>query len=286
MVKVLKTVMPSTSESDGSRWRRFRLCAFVIGLVFSQAALHAQEKPASTARTFVPSPLRVAINYGNAVLAQRDRTTGDLSGVSVDVARELGRRLGVDISLVGVDAADKSVEAVRQGAADVGFFAIDPQRGQGLRFTPPYVVIEGAYGVPATSPIQTPDDVDRPGIRVVVAEKSAYDLYLSRALGHAQLVKTTRSNEVVDLMFAGNFEVAAGVKQQLEKDVQTHPGFRILQPSFMQIRQAMATSASRTELNDYLREFIESLKASGFIQQSLLRHRIEGVTVAPSMPTH
>ena len=230
-------------------------------------------------------PLRVAINHGNAVLARLDAASGQLSGVSVDLARELGRRWGVEVQLIGFDAANKSVQALRQGVADVGFFAVDPQRSQGLLFTAPYVVIEGAYVVSQHSPIQTLGDVDHPGIRVAVADKSAYDLYLTRTLQQAQLVRTVRSNEVVERMLAQQLEVAAGVKQQLEIDLQKHTQLRMLTPAFMQIQQAMATSQARAELHPPLLRFVEEMKASGFIQKALERHHIEGARVAPAAPT-
>jgi polar amino acid transport system substrate-binding protein len=236
---------------------------------------------ASGAYAEVALPLRVAINHGNAVLARIDATSGQLSGVSVDMAQELGRRWGVEVKLIGFDAANKSVQALRQGEADVGFFAVDPQRSQGLLFTAPYLVIEGAYVVPQHSPIQALGDVDRPGIRVAVADKSAYDLYLTRALQQAQLVRTIRSSEVVDLMLTQQLEVAAGVKQQLEKDMQKNTQLHMLSPAFMQIQQAMATSQARAELHPQLLRFVEEMKASGFIQKALERHHIEGAQVAP-----
>ena len=241
----------------------------------------ATSSPASPPTLGDVRVLRVAINYGNAVLARRDEQTGQLSGVSVDIAQEFARQLGRPVELIGFDAANRAVQALRDQRVEVGFFAIDPARSEGLRFTPAYVVIEGAYVVPASSRIQNPQEVDQPGVRVAVAERSAYDLYLSRTLKQAQLVKTVRSSEVVNLMFSRELEVAAGVKQQLEKDMQIHPNLRMLKPSFMQIQQAMATSESNPALHSELVAFLARIKASGFIQSALQRHRIEGVSIAP-----
>lgn len=252
--------------------------AAVAGALVTCAAMAQSPAPA------LAPALRVAINHGNAVLARKDEASGQLSGVSVDIARELGRQLGREVQLIGFDAANQSVQAVRQGVADLGFFAVDPQRSQGLAFTAPYVLIEGAYVVPQASPILTAQEVDRQGVRIAVAEKSAYDLFLTREIRHAELVRTTRSSEVVDLMLSRQLDVAAGVRQQLELDMQTRPGLRMLQPAFMQIRQAMATSESQPGLHAQLRGFVEQIKASGFVQQALQRHRIEGVAVAPTEP--
>lgn len=258
------------------------LTLLATGCAHLRGSLEAAEPPSWTQR----STLRVAINHGNAVLARRDSRSGELSGVSVDIARELARQLNLTVELIPFDAANKSVEGVRGGQADVGFFAIDPLRSEGLAFTAPYVIIEGAYVVPQSSPIQSSSDVDRSGVRIAVATRSAYDLYLSRNIRQATLVKTTRSDQVVDLMQSQQLDVAAGVKQQLEQDMQRVPGLRMLQPSFMQIQQAMATSATHPQDVRFLRRFVEQLKATGFLRQSLARHRIEGVTVAPAHPEH
>ncbi len=149
--------------------------------------------------------LRVGINYGNPVLATRDATSGDLRGVAVDLARELGRRVGVPVELVGYDAAGKMVEGLQAGAWDVAFLAVDPGRAGEISFTAPYIEIEGAYLVPAGSPLRAIADVDREGVRIALAAKSAYDLFLSRSLQHAQLVHAPDPNAAFGLLVAGNW---------------------------------------------------------------------------------
>ena len=280
---------PGSPGSPGTNtWLRPQRRAWLIGMTaLAAGCVHppmSSDTSADSARPRWSSQgtLRVAINHGNAVLARRDASSGELSGVSVDIARELARRLHMNVQLIPFDAANKAVLAVQGGQADVGFFAIDPLRSEGLAFTAPYVVIEGAYVVPQASPLQSASDVDRAGVRVAVAARSAYDLFLSRSIQHATLVRTTRSDQVVDLMLSQQLDVAAGVKQQLELDMQRVSGLRMLQPSFMQIQQAMATSAANPQHVRDLRQFIEELKAAGFVRQSLTRHRIEGVEVAPA----
>src|SRR6478672_12778265 len=168
---------------------------------------------------FAPTgTLRAAINLGNPILAGIDPSSGAARGVSVDLARELGRRLGVDVELMTVDTAGKSVEAVAHERADLGFFAIDPLRGADIAFTAPYVLIEGCYLVRDGSPLRSNDDVDRPGRVVVVGQGSAYDLHLSRELKHATILRTATSQAVVDTFIDRGADVAAGVKQQLEAD--------------------------------------------------------------------
>lgn len=240
--------------------------------------------PSSLASNFAPiGTLRAAINLGNPILANRDPATGKVFGVSVDLAQALAQRLDRPLALVVIDAAAKSVAAVTGSTADIGFFAIDPVRGEGIQFTAPYVNIEGSYLVRADSVLQSNDEVDQASNRVAVGGRSAYDLHLTRALKHAQLVRTVTSQEVVDAFVAQQLEVAAGVRQQLEADAQRLPGLRLLPGHFMVINQAMGMAKTRNAMaHAYLNVFIEEMKASGFVAEALQRHGIEGASVAPA----
>ena len=227
--------------------------------------------------------LRASINLGNPILANRDPQSGEPFGVSVDLARELAQRLGLPLDLVVFDAAGKSVEAVTAEKADFGFFAVDPVRGQGIAFTAPYVLIEGSYLVRNASALQTNDEVDRTGTRVVVGKGSAYDLFLTRELKAASIERAPTSPTVVDVFVETQADVAAGVKQQLEADQKRFPGHRLLPGRFMVIRQAMGLPKGRSaEAVAYLRSFVETMKASGFVADALRRHGIEGASVAPA----
>jgi polar amino acid transport system substrate-binding protein len=225
-----------------------------------------------------------AINFGNPILAVKNPRTGEPEGVSVDLARELARRLGVTVQLVTFEAAGKVVEALKAGSLDIAFVAIDPARAVDISYSAAYVVIEGAYLVEENSPIRSNEEVDRPGIRVAVGSGSAYDLYLTREIKQAKLVRAPTSPAVVDTFLAQKLEVAAGVKQQLEADAKRLPGLRLLDGRFMVINQAMGTTKGRDAGAAYLRDFVEEMKASGFVAQSLARHKIEGAAVAPMSP--
>ena len=225
--------------------------------------------------------LRAVINLGNPILAKKAAAAGEPSGVSVDLARELARRLGVPVELLVVPSAGQAVETLKAGRVDVGFFAIDPARGVDTFFTGPYVQIEGAYLVRNDSPLRSNDEVDRDGMRVAVGAKSAYDLFLTRQLKKAKIERTITSQAVVDYFIANRLDVAAGVKQQLEADARRIPGLRLLPGPFMVIEQAMGTPRSREAGAKYLREFVEEMKTSGFVADALKRHRIEGAAVAP-----
>ena len=185
-------------------------------------------------------------------------------------------------SLVVFESAGESVQAVSQELADIGFFAIDPKRGQEIAFTEPYVLIEGYYLVPEQSSIICNDDVDQPNIRIAVGKGSAYDLFLQRTLQHAALVQAPTSPAVFSFFVEEKLEVAAGVKQQLEKDLPKFPGHRLLPERFMVIRQAMGVPKTRgPQAAAALYEFVEQQKACGFVESALQRHGISGATVAP-----
>ena len=227
--------------------------------------------------------LRASINTGNPVLARKDAAGGLPNGVSIDLAQAFADRLGVALELVVFDTAAKSVDALGAGLADIGFFAIDPLRGKEIAFTAPYVLIEGSYLVRDDSPIQSNDDVDRADHRVAVGQGSAYDLYLSRELKHAQIVRAPSTPAVIDLFIEQQLEVAAGVRQLLVADAQRFPGLRLLPGRFMVIRQAMATPKARGEAaTTALRQFVEQMKASGFVADALARHGVKGAAVAPA----
>jgi len=236
-------------------------------------------------QAFTPTgKLRASINLGNPILANKDAATGLPFGVSIDLANNFAKRLGVEIELVVFDAAGKSVEAVKAEQADIGFFAIDPLRGEGISFTAPYVLIQGSYLVPQDSAIQSNDEVDRAGIRVTVGKGSAYDLFLTRELKHADIVRAPTSPTVVDVFVEQKLEVAAGVKQQLESDLARFAGHRLLPGRFMVIQQAMGTPKSRgVDAARYLAAYVEEMKASGFVADALQRHGIQGASVAPGV---
>ena len=258
-------------------WFGLSLAAVMSGCAMLQGV------PPATKLALAPGgKLRAAINFGNPILASR--RGGEVSGVSVDLSRELASRLGVPIEFVTYEAAGQVVAAASTGAWDVAFVAIDPARGRDMLQSNPYVIIEGAYLVAVDSPIRSNDQVDRAGVRIAVGKGSAYDLYLSRNLKQAQIVYAPTSPAVTDLFVAQKLDVAAGVKQQLEADAKRLPGLRVLDGRFMVIQQAMATPQGREAGAAYLNQFIEEMKASGYVAQALKRHGIEGAAVAPAGP--
>jgi polar amino acid transport system substrate-binding protein len=259
--------------------RLFARAAAVLSAAVLSACATAPS-PAPVADIAPTGTLRAVINYGNPVLATRG-ADGQPAGVSVDLAREAARRLGVPVQFITVDSARLSVDALRDRKADLGFVAIDPVRGADVDYTPPYVIIEGAYLVRQGSPLQRNEEVDRPGVRVAAGRGSAYDLYLTRELKAATLVRTPTSGVVVDEFLRNNLDVAAGVRQQLGADARRVGGVRLLPGRFQVIEQAMGVPKGRTAAQAWLTQFVEEMKASGFVAGALRRHGIDGAGVAP-----
>lgn len=211
-------------------------------------------------------PLRAVINLGNPVLVQGSAQAP--TGVTVDIAREVASRLGVELELIPVTAARESYAALVEGRADLGFLAIEPAREEGARFTSPYVEIEGVYAVPADSLLVSSTDIDRPGVSIGVRQGSAYDLYLTRTIEHATIVRGDEAHEVFEEQ---GLDVLAGVRQPTAAYAQEH-GLRVLEPAFQAIRQAVAVSRERPEgLATALTSVVEELKSSGFVAASLER---------------
>jgi len=256
--------------------------ALLATAVAASCATAPSAPPAAVADLAPTGKLRAVINYGNPTLAVKDAATGEPAGVSVDLARELARRLGVEAELVTVTSAGQSVEVLASGRVDVGFFAIDPARAATTAFTGPYVQIEGAYLVKNDSPLRANEEVDRDGIRVAVGNKSAYDLFLTRNLKKAKIERAPTSPAVVDYFVANKLDVAAGVRQQLELDAKRIPGLRLLPGRFMVINQAMGMMRGKEAGAKYLTEFVEEMKASGFVADGLKRHKVDGALVAPA----
>ena len=225
--------------------------------------------------------LRASINLGNQVLAQG--TPASPTGVTVDIARELASRLRLPVELVCFDAARKSFEAMAAGRADICFLAIEPVREAEVAFTAPYVVIEGVFVVPQDSVIAATAEVDRDGVRIGVSDGSAYDLFLSRTLQHASVV---RGEDGIDVFRDQGLEVAAGIKQPMVEFVGSHPDSRLIEGRFMEIRQALGTTRTRgPQTVQFLRTVIEELKASGFVADALRRaNQPDSIVAPPAQP--
>lgn len=254
---------------------------FAAVLVFATHAACAQGAPGDVVKELAPTgKLRAAINYGNGVLAMKG--ADGPQGISVDLSRELAKRLGVPVEFVTFDAAGKAFEAAKANTVDVLFVAIEPVRAAEVEFTGPYVLIEGAYLVLKSSPVREPAELDRPGARIAVGENSAYDLYLTRTLKSATLQRTAGGCcKNIELFRAEKLDAAAGVRQPLNDYARQHDDVRVLEKPFQQIRQAMGTPKGRLAAAAYLRAFVEDMKQNGFVADALKRHNQPDAQVAP-----
>ena len=216
--------------------------------------------------------LRAAINYNNPLLARRDAVTGMLSGLAVDLSRELARRAGVRLEIIPYDAAGKITASASANTWDVAFLAIDPVRGQNIEFTAAYIELEGTYMVAAASTLQRIEDIDREGARIAVTDGSAYDLFLSRELRHAQIVRATDTPKSMELMVEQKLDAVAAVRTALAAEARRVPGLRVLNGHFMTIPQAAGVPKGRPVAAHYVSAFIEEMKASGFVADTLKRY--------------
>jgi polar amino acid transport system substrate-binding protein len=228
--------------------------------------------------------LRVGINFGNTVLLRKDEA-GSATGIAVDLAEELARRLDAPIDFITYEAAGQLADGARQGAWDVAFLAADPDRTNQITFTSPYLEIDSTYLVPAESSFRTPAELDRDGIRIAVSKRSAYDLFLSRSLKHAQLVHAAGPSASVELFFSEQLDALAGIRPMLVDVAAQHAGTRVLEGRFSVVRQAIGTPQGRDIAAAYLNGFVEDIIASGLLAKIIEMNRVSGVSIAePRIP--
>ena len=225
--------------------------------------------------------LRIGLNYSNFLLVLGDDPKGDPRGIAPDLGRELARRTGLPFEFIKFDAAGKLFDAVKSAACDVGFLGAEPQRASEVEFTKAYLEIPVTFLVPAGSPIKQIADVDREGVRVAVSERSAYDLFLTRNLKQAQIVRANGIAASYDVFMAQKLEALGGLKPKLVEEQARTPGSRVLDGQITGVQQAIGAPKGREAAAKYLREFAEDVKRSGFVARAIEKHGVPGVRVAP-----
>jgi polar amino acid transport system substrate-binding protein len=241
-----------------------------------------QIPPAARSDLTPTGKLRVGVNYGNFLLVTKDPAGGHGRGIVIDLAQELGRRAGVPVEFVAYDTAGTLADSAKSGAWDVAFLGAEPARAGEIAFTAAYLEIEATYLVPAGSPLRTIAEVDREGVRIAVAAKSAYELYLTRSIQRATLVRAEGLDGSFNRFVADKLDALAGLKARLVMDAEKLPGSRILDGRFTAVQQAIGTPKARAAAAAYLGEFVEDVKASGLVMQAIARHGVRGVSVAPA----
>jgi polar amino acid transport system substrate-binding protein len=258
--------------------------ASVVWFVLTSGAMATEITPVVRSEIAPSGKLRVGLNHGNFLLVTPGSSATDPRGVASDVARELGRRVGVPVEFIKFETAGKLGDGVKTGAWDVAFLGAEPQRAAEIAFTAAYLEIPSTYLVPAGSPIRSVAEVDREGVRIAVADQSAYGLYLARTIKHAKLVMTKGLDSSFEVFVSQKLEALAGLKPRLLTDVQKLPGARILDGQFTAVQQAIGTPKNREASARFLRAFVEEVKASGLVAEAISRNGAQGVSVAPPAP--
>lgn len=258
-----------------------RIAAAVGGALLMASSAMSQVPPAARSELAPTGTLRAGINYGNAILATKDSATGQSRGVAIELTQELARRLSVPVELVAYTSVATMVDGAKTGGWDIAFLGADPARAGEISFTAPYLELEATYLVPAGSPLRAIDDVDRDGVRVAAPARAAYELFLSRSLKHAQLVRAPSSEAAIDLLASGKVEALAGLTQGLVATLAQVPGSRMLDGKFFAVQQAVGVPKGRDAGVQYLRGFIEEAKASGLVARAIEKTGFRGVSVAP-----
>ncbi len=226
--------------------------------------------------------LRAAINMANSLLVTGETADGDPDGVAPDMARAIAERLGVGVSFVPFPTPGKLADAVDGNVWDIGMIGAEPKRAETIAFTAAYVEIEATYLVPEGSPLTTVEDVDRDGVRIAISGRSAYDLFLTRNLEHAELVRAQGVSGAAELFVAEKLDALAGLRPALILEADKLAGARVLDGRFTAIQQAVGTSRGNDAGAAFLREFVEEAKASGLVSRLIERHGVAGrLTVAP-----
>jgi polar amino acid transport system substrate-binding protein len=226
--------------------------------------------------------LRAAVNYGNAILATKDGSTGESRGVAIDLMQDIGRRLGVPVAIVSYDSVAVMGDAAPSGVWDVAFLGSDPAREKLMGFTAAYLEIEATYLVPGASPLRAAADVDRDGVRVAAPARANYELFLSRNLKRAELVSTPSAAAAFEALATGQVDALAGLTQSLLGLAPKLPSSRLVDGRFMGVQQSIAVPKGKDAGLRYLRTVVEDAKKSGLVARAIERTGAKGVSVAPA----
>ncbi len=249
--------------------------------MLTSGAMATEITPAVRSELAPTGKLRIGLNHGNFLLVTRGSSATEPRGVASDLGRELARRVGVPVEFIKFESAGKLGDSVRTGVWDVAFLGAEPQRAAEIAFTAAYLEIPSTYIVPAGSPIRSVDEVDREGVRIAVTEQSAYGLYLVRTVKRAKLVLTKTGDGAVQAFVNDKLEALAGLRPALLTEVTKIPGARLLDGQFTGVQQAVGTAKNREASAQYLRAFVEDVKASGLVAEAISRNGVQGVSVAP-----
>jgi polar amino acid transport system substrate-binding protein len=259
----------------------FRFAA-IVAAAFLAACVHTSPTPDAVRAELAPTgSLRAGMNLQNNLFTVRD-ASGELRGVAVDVLQELGRRLGVPVSHVMYETPGKVADDVAKGKWDVAILAIEPTRAKTIAFSPAMTAIEATYLVPATSRFTRIAEVDSPGTRIALNEKAGYDLFLTRELKHATLVRGRNTKNTFEVFNEQKLDAIAALRPQLLENQGKVPGSRLLEGGFMTVNHGVGIPQGRAAGAAWVREQVEDLNRSGFVARSIERHKVKGLSPVKS----
>ena len=281
LAAVLLSVLVAVAPPEGARAARAQPGAAQAPPVGVGSTAMSDITPAIRADLAPTGKIRAGVNYGNFILAQKDKATGESRGVAIDLLNDLGRRLAVPVEIIAYDSVAIMGDAAPSGVWDIAFLGSDPQRETIMSFTAAYLEIDATYLVPASSPLRTAAEVDREGVRVAAPARANYELYLRRNLHRAKLISTQGNDAAFELLATGQVEALAGLVQALIGSMGKLPGSRMVEGRFMGVQQSIAVPKGKDAGLTYLRRVVEEAKTSGLVARAIERTGAKGVSVAP-----
>ena len=252
--------------------------AVVFAAAFLAACAHTPSTPDAVRSELAPTGvLRAGMNLQNNLFTVKD-SAGELRGVAVDVLRELGRRLGVPVKHVMYETPGKVADDAPNGKWDATILAIEQTRATTIAFSPAMTAIEATYLVPAGSRFNRISELDSPGTRIALNEKSGYDLYLTRELKHAKLVRGKNTKNTFEVFNEQKLDAIAALRPQLLENQGKVPGSRLLDGSFMTVNHGVGIPRGRSAGAAWVRAQVEDLNRSGFVARSIERHKVKGLS--------
>ncbi len=229
--------------------------------------------------------LRAGINLSNFLLVSSRAANGDPVGVAPDMARAVADRLGIPVRYVPYPKPSELADAVGADAWDIGLIGAEPARAEVIDFTQAYCEIQSTYLVPPGSTLHAIADIDRPGIRIAVAARTAYGLWLDRNIHHATIVHAEGLDASFDLFVRDKLDALAGLRPKLLSEVERLPGARILESQFAAVQQAIGTPRGRDpKAAAFLQTFVADAIASGLVARLIDQHHVQGLSVAGATP--
>lgn len=253
--------------------------AIAFSVIFLTGCAMSPTVPDAVRRELAPTgKLRAGMNLGNTLFTTKDPATGEIRGVSVDIMRELASRLGVPVEFVMHTTPGEVADAVNKGTWDVAILAIEQTRAQTISFSPPISEIEATYAVRKDSPLRFAEQVDASGVRISAQDKAGYELYLTRTLRSATIVRTKNLKASIDLLNERRADAVAGLKPMLLDSMGAMPDARLVEGKFMAVNHGLSIPHGRHAAAEYLKAFVADMNAGGFIARSIERHGVRGLS--------